>query len=58
MPDSPCASAAEQLHHCPPCDRGDLMPGHCIDIDGYYWHQCFATRLDQAAADREASRAK
>lgn len=40
-------------HLCGPCDRGTLTAGHCVDIDGSYWHDCNATRQTDAGAAPE-----
>lgn len=40
---------------CGSCRTGSLVPGHCINIDGEAWHDCFAWDLaDKKRKEREA----
>lgn len=31
---------------CKSCENGLLTGGHCVDIDGDYWHNCYAVKKD------------
>ncbi len=33
---------------CKTCEAGHLTAGHCVDIDGDYWHDCKATLTARA----------